>query len=243
MSFPLRDKVAVVTGAGRGIGRAIAVSFARSGADLALVSRTPKELAETAELVRAEGRRALAAPGDVSREASVGRVARRVLKAFGRVDVLVNNAGVFVYKPFLELSVADWDRTLAVNLKGVFLCCRAFAPSMVARRSGRILNISSIHGRIGDANVTAQCASKFGVIGLTESLARELRRHNVGVNAICPGSVDAKADPSRPPLERKLAPEDVAKLAVFLASHEADAITGAAFDVHGGTGTRIEVRG
>ena len=232
----------MVTGAGRGIGRAIALAFARAGADVACLARTGKELDETAALVRKEGRKALAVPADVSSEADVSRAAEAVLAAFGRVDILVNNAGVFVYKPFADLTSQDFDRTLAVNLRGTFLCCKAFAPGMAARGAGRILNVASIHGRVGDANVTAQCASKFGVIGLTESLARELKPRGVAVNAICPGSVDPGADPKRPPLERKLLPGDVARLALFLASDEAAAITGASFDIHGGTGTRIEVQ-
>lgn len=238
--------MAVVTGAGRGIGRAIAVALAGAGAHVALVSRTPRELLETADLVAAAGRRALPVTADVSSEADVAAMARQVLDAFGHVDILVNNAGVFVWKPFTALSVDEWDRTLAVNLRGVFLCTKAFAPGMIARRSGRIINLSSIHGRVGDVNVSAQCASKFGVIGLTEALAREMRPHHVAVNAICPGSVDTgknvnPADDARAPLVGKLRPEDVAKLALFLASDDAAAITGAAFDVHGGTGTRIEV--
>lgn len=243
-SRSLAGRVVVVTGASRGIGRAIAWAAARAGADLALLARGAEGLEETARGVREAGTRALAAPCDVADEASVKAAARAVHGTYPRVDVLVNNAGVFVSKPFLETSVEDWDRTLDVNLRGVFLCSRAFLPGMVARRSGKVINVSSIHGRLGDERVTAQCASKFGVVGLTEALAREMREHGISVNAICPGTVDAtgEAPPERSPLVRRLVPDEVARLAIFLASDDADGITGSSLDVFGGTEVRIQVR-
>ncbi len=235
MDRPLNGKTAVITGAGSGIGRAIALEFAKAGASLILVGRTPGTLDETARL--AGNGKVLAA--DVSDEASVSRMAAEA----GPADILVNNAGTFVWKRFTDLTAADWDRTLAVNLRGTFLCCKAFVPGMIARESGVILNLGSIHGLEGDVNVAAQCASKFGVIGLTEALAREMRPHQVRVNAICPGSVDPKADRRKPPLSRKILPAEVAGLARFLASDEAAAITGASFEIHGATGTEIRVNG
>lgn len=229
----LNGKIAVITGAGSGIGRAIALAFAGAGARIVLAGRTRKTLEETARL--AGGGNAVVA--DVSDEATVHRMAAEA----GPADILVNNAGTFVWKPFTALAVADWDRTMAVNLRGVFLCSKAFVPGMMARKTGCILNLASIHGKIGDPNLSAQCASKSGVIGLTQALAMELKPHGIRVNAICPGSVDPQADPAQPPLSRKVLPAEVAKLALFLASDEAAAISGSSFDIHGATEARIRV--
>jgi NAD(P)-dependent dehydrogenase (short-subunit alcohol dehydrogenase family) len=238
MDLPLKEKTAVITGAGSGIGRAIALAFADAGARLILVGRTRETLEETARL--AGNGHVLVA--DVSDEAAVSRMAGEA----GPADILVNNAGTFVWKRFTDLTTADWDRTLAVNLRGVFLCCRAFVPGMIARKAGVILNLGSIHGLRGgggDVNVAAQCASKSGVIGLTEALSRELKPYQIRVNAICPGSVDPMADPAKPPLSRRILPEEVARIARFLASDEAAGITGASFEIHGATGTVIRTQG
>lgn len=228
----------MVTGAGRGIGRAIALAFAGAGANLVLVARTRSQLEETAALVHGKGRMALVCPTDLSDDAQVQRMVREALAIYARVDVLVNNAGVFVRKRFEDLSTTDWDRTMAVNLRGAFLCAKAFLPGMSERRWGRIVNVASVHGRVGDAMLAAHCASKFGMVGLTESLAREYRDRGVSVNAVCPGAVDPKADPSRPPLERKLLPEEVARAVLSLASDPA--LTGVILDLPGGSDPRIE---
>jgi NAD(P)-dependent dehydrogenase (short-subunit alcohol dehydrogenase family) len=232
-------RVVLVTGAGRGIGRSIALRFAEEGADVALVSRTGDQLAETARRIRELGRRALAMAEDITRPGAPEESVARTESELGPVDVLVNNAGVFVWRPFLQLSPAEWDRVIATNLTAAAAFCRAALARMVERRSGRIVNVASIHGMRGDANVAAQSAAKFGLIGLTQSLAREFRAHNVAVNAVSPGTVENKKDEGAgehvEPLAEKLWPRDIAKAVLFLASDDAAAITGTTLEVFGGT--------
>lgn len=239
----LTGQRALVTGGGRGLGRAIALALARAGADVAVAARTRGQLEATAAAIQALRRRTLALPVDLDRPESVAEAAATLLKSWGRLDCLVNNAGVFIAKRLVDLDVEDWDRTLDTNLRGAFLACRAFVPSMMAAGSGSIVNISSIYARVGEVGMTAQCASKFGLRGFTEALARELRPHGVRVNAIAPGAVDADGEAPRagapPPLLAKVYADDVAKLAVFLASDDARQITGASYEICGGTEVRI----
>ncbi len=244
MSTGIAGRVVVVTGAGHGIGRGVALAFAEEGAHVALLGRTPERLAGTERLLADRGHRALALPCDVRVASQVEAAVARVVEAHGHVDVLINNAGVFVWRPFAQLSEEDWDKTLDTNLKGCFLCAKAVVPSMSRRKWGRIVNVSSIHGRVGDKNVSAHCAAKFGLVGLTQALARELREHNITVNAILPGAVDNKdeavtAEPPASPLSAKLVPRQVARLCVFLASDDAASITGASIDQLGGTDVAI----
>ena len=228
-----------MTGAGRGIGRSIALRFAEEGARVALVARTASELEETARLVQEAGSQGLAIPADVTEPGSAQECVRRAEKALGPIDILVNNAGVFVWRPFLKLSPEDWDRVIATNLTGAAAFCRAVLPGMVERHKGRIVNVASIHGMRGDANVAAQAAAKFGLIGLTQSLAREFRAHNIAINAVSPGTVENKKDEGdalhTEPLAEKLWPRDVARAVLFLASDDAAAITGTVLEVFGGT--------
>ena len=240
-----RDQTVLVTGASRGIGRSIALRFAEEGARLALAARTENELLQTASLVEATGARAVAIPTDIRDRAAVDACVSRAEAELGPVDVLVNNAGVFLWRPFLELSSEEWDLVLSTNLTGAANFCRAVLPGMIARRRGRIVNVSSIHGMRGEANLAAHSAAKFGLIGLTQSLAREYRSFNIAVNAVCPGTVENRQDetgaPSRSePLAEKLWPRDVAKTVLFLASDDAAAITGAALEVLGGTHLTIQ---
>ena len=155
----------------------------------------------------------------------------------------MNNAGIFIWRPFLKLATEDWDRVIATNLTGAADFCRAVLPGMVERRRGRIVNVASIHGMRGDANVAAQAAAKFGLIGLTQSLAREFRQHNIAINAVSPGTVENKKDEGdalhQEPLAEKLWPRDVARAVLFLASDDAAAITGTALEVFGGTHVTI----
>jgi len=253
----LEGKVAVITGGARGIGRGIAEAFVREGARVAIADVDEDAVRATAGEI---GGHAVVA--DVADAASVERMAASVTEQFGRVDVLVNNAGVSKVVPFLEMDQALWERTLAVNLTGAMLCSRAFLGQMVERRAGRIINISSQSGKKGNAQYAAYCASKFGLIGLTQSLAAEFAPYGITVNAICPGVVftglwkspdmlDAYAakrgiSPDEVeghfirqiPLGRLATPEDVAAVAVYLASDAAAYITGQAINVSGGAEMR-----
>ena len=236
----LEGRTAIVTGAGRGIGRSVARRFAEEGARVVLVSRTLEELEETARLVADAGGVALPIPADVMRPEAARECVANAERELGPVDILVNNAGVFIWRPFLELTPDEWDRVIATNLTGSANFCRAVLPGMVARRRGRIVNVASVHGILGEANVSAQSAAKFGLIGLTQSLAREFREHNIAVNAVCPGAVENRLDETgaadrASPLAEKLWPRDVARTVLFLASDDAAAITGAALEVYGGT--------
>ncbi|HET7451558.1 MAG TPA: SDR family NAD(P)-dependent oxidoreductase [Thermoanaerobaculia bacterium] len=234
-------KHALVTGAGRGIGRAIALAFAAEGARVTVLARTPEDL-HALESHGGPGS-VRARPADVADRSAVDAAVAASVSENGPVDVLVNNAGMFLWKPFVELSPEEWERVIATNLTSAYNLCRAVVPAMTERRSGRIVNVSSIHGLHGDANLTAHCAAKFGLVGFTESLARELRDHNVTVNAVCPGTTDNREpDQARreAPLAQKLRPRDVASAVLWLASDDAAGVTGAAIEVYGGTHIRIQ---
>jgi NAD(P)-dependent dehydrogenase (short-subunit alcohol dehydrogenase family) len=240
-----RDRTVLVTGASRGIGRSIALRFAEEGARVALVSRTVAELLQTASLVDKAGARTIAIPTDIRDRDGVAASVKKAEEELGPIDVLVNNAGVFLWRPFLKLSAEEWDLVISTNLTGAANFCRAVLPGMMARRRGRIVNVSSIHGMRGEANLAAHSAAKFGLIGMTQSLAREFREFNIAVNAVCPGTVENKLDETGAadragPLAEKLWPRDVARTVLFLASDDAAAITGAALEVLGGTHLAIQ---
>lgn len=240
-----RDRTVLVTGASRGIGRSIALRFAEEGARVALVSRTAAELLQTASLVEELGARTIAIPTDIRDRDGVSASVTKAEEELGPIDVLVNNAGVFLWRPFLKLTSEEWDLVIATNLTGAANFCRAVLPGMMARRRGRIVNVSSIHGMRGEANLAAHSAAKFGLIGMTQSLAREFREYNIAVNAVCPGTVENKLEETgaadrAEPLAEKLWPRDVARTVLFLASDDAAAITGAALEVFGGTHLAIQ---
>lgn len=240
----LAGKTVVVTGAGRGIGRAIALAAARAGANVVLAARTAEQLADVAREAFSLGGSALVVPADVTVRADVERLVARAVEETGRIDAVVSNAGVFVWKPIEKLAEDEWDRVLDTNLKATYLLVHAALPELKKSR-GRILNISSVHGTAGDANVVAHCAAKFGLVGMTKALALELRPHGISVNALCPGATDnrprnAAAAPHEKPLEEKLDAFDVAAAALFLLSPAAETVTGAVLDVWGGT--RVEVK-
>jgi NAD(P)-dependent dehydrogenase (short-subunit alcohol dehydrogenase family) len=215
----LANKVAVITGASKGIGRAIAELFAREGARVAGCARR-------------------AAPGvdacDVRVAGDVQRFAAGVRARLGAPDIVVNNAGVVARAPLEELDEAAWDEVVDANLKGTFLVTRAFLAEMRARGGGRIVNVASISGRLGTAGLTAYCAAKHGVVGLTRALAEEVRAAGITVNAICPGSVDTEMlQVGMPGGEPAMSPEDVARVALFLAADAPAALTGSCVDVFG----------
>lgn len=245
----LEDRVALVTGGSRGIGRAIAVGFAREGADLAVNYRSHEaEARAVADEIRALGRRAVTVKADVASAAEVQAMVARVVEEFGRIDILVSNAGVLKRTPFLELTETEWDWVLDTNLKGAFLVGQAVAREMVKRRSGVIINISSIGQQLAAPNLTHYNVSKAGVGHLTRQMAFELVGHGIRVNAICPGLIETEIN--RKDLAReefrsvRLAgipmkvigkPEDVVGTAVYLASDDSRLVTGTHVVVDAGT--------
>jgi len=217
----LSGQVAVVTGAGRGIGRAIARSLASAGARVALAARTEAEIQALADAITAAGGRALAVPTDLAEEASVRALFATVRDRCGRLDVLVNNAGVGRYGPLAEFPVADLDRVIAVNLRGTFLCCQEAMRMMVPAGRGYIINVSSVVGFKGYPNQAAYTATKHGVMGLTKSLAVEAQPHGIRTSAVLPGGVDTDlVRQARPDLDPSvlLAPQDVAQTVLYLLS-------------------------
>ncbi len=217
----LDGKRALITGAGRGIGKGIALAFAKQGCDVAILSRTEHELAQTAYEIQKLGRKVLALTCDVTDGHAVRQAVDRVSAELGAIDILVNNAGYARFKPFSELTPEEWQLTLDVNLTGPAYCIRAVLPSMMSRRSGRIINISSVAGLKPLSNQSAYCASKYGLNGLTKVLALELRPYGISVHAICPGGVDTKLSREQMPDRDKtgwLTPEDIAHAALYLAA-------------------------
>jgi NAD(P)-dependent dehydrogenase (short-subunit alcohol dehydrogenase family) len=244
----LLDRVAIVTGAGRGIGHGIALGYAREGADLLLVSRTAAEIAATAEEIHTLGRRAVAVTADVRDAEAVRRAVERALEAFGHVDVLVNAAGIPMVAPSTALPLDDWQRAIDTNLTGTFLCCQAAGRAMLAQGRGAIINISSIQAFQGFPQRVAYAASKGGITQLTQALAVAWASLGVRVNAIAPGVVrtplqdrlvaEGKFDPApivaRTPLHRIGEVADIVGPAVFLASDEAAFVVGTTLVVDGG---------
>lgn len=249
-AFSLAGKVAVVTGASRGIGRAIALVFAQAGADLVLAARDLTRLNEVASQIRQLGRRALVCQTDVRKGAQIRQMAQKALKEFGRIDILVNNAGIGDQGSIEEVSEEAWEEVLNTNLRSVFLCSKAVAPTMRKQRSGRVINIASITAQTGGLRGAVNySASKGGILALTKTLARDMAPFNVTVNAIAPGQIERDMGRiSSPehlkellqaiPLGRLGKPEDVAHAALFLASDEAGYVTGATLDVNGGISKR-----
>ncbi len=188
----LQDRIALVTGAGRGIGRVIALTFAHEGADVAIASRTASELKSVAKEIEALGRRALTVTVDVSSEKAVHTLVMRTLTAFGHIDILVNNAADFVHVPVIEMPVKDFDRVIHTNLRGPFLLSRAVLPSMIERKQGTIVMISSTSGKRANPESSAYSASKFGLMGFSEALLREVRQHNIRVIVVSPSAVDTR---------------------------------------------------
>jgi 3-oxoacyl-[acyl-carrier protein] reductase len=230
----LENKIAVITGGGRGIGRAIAIHFAREGANVAIIARTADQLDRVEAEIKHLGRKARSVTADIADELQVAEAFAHIHDAFGRVDILVNNAGIEIKRPFAEMALDEWDRTMAVNARGVVLGIRAVLPSMIKRNAGNIINMASGAGLRGLPGSTAYSASKAAVIALTFSLADEVRDKGVRVNAICPGLIDTgmlAGSSLRKAESQVLRPEDVAGTAVFIASKLSGRVTGQVFSV------------
>jgi NAD(P)-dependent dehydrogenase (short-subunit alcohol dehydrogenase family) len=252
----LENQVALVTGAGRGIGRAIAQALAAEGAQVAVTARTTAELDEVSRQIHSAGGKSLCISADLADRGAPPRIVADVKKTLGPIDILVNNAGVGSSadpRPLVEFDDAFWDLSLAVNLTAPYLFCKAVLPEMLAKKRGRIITVASIAGKIGTLHGAAYSASKHGVLGLTRTLAIEVAASGITVNAICPGPVHTLMNDRRieydahrrgvsfeeqeriqTPLGRRLEPEEIAPMAVYLASDAARAVTGQAFNVCGG---------
>ena len=240
----LDSKTALVTGASRGIGRAVALELARRGADVALLATNCELLEEVAKQIEAMGRRALVLVGDVGNMREMRAAFDQIQAAFGRLDILVNNAGINQRQKLDKISEEGWDRTIDTNLKGAFICAKLAAEIMIPQRQGWIVNVSSVMGRMGGTSLDYS-ASKAGMLGLTKALSRSLAPHNILVNAVAPGPIEtdqAKALPpdrmkqlvDSTPLGRIGKPEEIATVIAFLVSQDASFITGATIDVNGG---------
>ncbi len=241
----LDNQIALVTGAGRGIGQAIALKLAGAGAAVVVVDLKTEFCEDTVRQVQALGRKAWSFGADVSSAASVEAMAEQALAAAGRVDILVNNAGITKDGLLMRMSEADWDAVLNINLKGTFLVTRAFTRAFLKQKSGRIINIASVIGLIGNAGQCNYAASKAGVIGFTKSVARELASRGITANAIAPGFIETAMTAKLPPETREVLlkqiplaalgqPDDVAGAALFFASPAARYVTGQVLAVDGG---------
>ena len=241
----LEGHTAVVTGAGRGIGKAIAEAFAKEGATILCVSRNPENCQSVSDEIRSSGGQADAFPMDVSDKANIAEVCQTLLERYPKVDILVNNAGIIRDKLFIKMSDDDWEQVLFTDLFSAFYICKQFVPFMARNRWGRIINMASVTGVMGNAGQTNYAAAKGGLIGFTKSLAKELAGRAVTVNAIAPGFVDTQMAQSLGaetleqvkkmiPSKRLGTAEDVANAAVFLASDGASYITGQVLHLNGG---------
>jgi NAD(P)-dependent dehydrogenase (short-subunit alcohol dehydrogenase family) len=256
MGKRLENRVAVVTGAGRGIGRAIARKLAQEGAAVTIAEIDAQTGETTAEELRASGYRALFIPTDITEEAQITTAVEKTTAAFGKLDILVNNAGKNFYYNATTMTEAEWDNAMNLDLKAAWLCCKHALPHMVTAGGGSIINISSLHAKMTVAGFFPYAAAKAGLVGMTRSLALDWGVHNIRVNAVCPGWVwtalaqewlDQQPDPkafwdqtlSIHPLRRVGKPEDIANLVAFIASDEASFITGAELYIDGGLSARF----
>jgi len=248
--FDLKGKVAIITGARRGMGRTHALTLAKAGAKVVVADISQEDCEKVVKEIEKEGGEALAVKCDVAKKEEVDEMVKKTVEKWKKVDILVNNAGICQFKPFLEMTEEEWDRTLDINLKGYFLCAQAVAKEMAKQKSGRIINIASVamgQQGIGFPNIVHYCASKGGIVGMTEALAVELASYNIRVNAISPGMIETpmidpmKADPkvleailARIPMHRVANPQEVSNLVLFLASDESSYMTGSTVVIDGG---------
>ena len=253
----LKDKVGVVTGGGSGIGRGVSLKFAREGAKVVVADINLETAEETVKMIKEAGGEAIAVKTDVTSETDAAGMVAKAVSEYGRIDLLCNNAGTDIKGAVQDYPVETWEKLMDLNLKGVFLCTKAAVKEMIKQKFGRIVNISSMAGKTGESFTSPYCATKFGVIGFTQSIALELGVHDITVNAVCPGAVEtdlikqsvsgtAKLNNRTyeeelyekfiklTPLARMAQPADVANAVAFLASEEADFITGSTLNVSGG---------
>ncbi len=246
----LKDKVAIVTGARRGMGRTHILALAKEGAKVVVSDISLEGCEKVVDEVKNLGGQAIAVKCDVTKKQEIEEMVKETLDKFGKIDILVNNAGIAEFKAFLEMTEEEWDKTLDINLKGYFLCAQACAKEMVKQKSGAIVNIASVamgQVGIGFPNIAHYCASKGGIVGMTEALAVELAPYNIRVNAIAPGMIETsmidsiKQDPkgmeamlARVPMHRVGKPEEVSELVLFLASDKSSYITGSVVVIDGG---------
>ena len=247
----LDGKVCIVTGASRGLGRAMAVALAQAGADVVVTARSERALEETATEIRKHARRALSVPCDVHDSRSVEAMVDRAISEFGWIDVLVNNAGGGDMKSIVETSEEEWLRVVDLNVNSMFRTCKAVAPHMIEQRRGKVINMSSMYGLVGEKNITAYCASKGAIIQFTRALAIEWAEYNITVNALAPGYIYTErtsrvfdnadlsaAFISRVPLGRIGRSEELGPLVVYLASEASDFMTGSVIAIDGGQTAR-----
>lgn len=245
--FGLDGKSALVVGASKGLGKAMALALAEAGADVAVSSRSQKLIEEVRDDIIASGRQAIAVKADISREDDIISMTGQVIDYFGKIDILVNNAGIYIPAAALDMTAADWDKTLNINLKGFFLSCKTVGRHMADRKSGKIINIASVLGKRSAQRSSAYSASKAAIIQLTKSLAFELSPYNIKVNAIAPGWFETELveneleNPttrtyflSKTPLRKFGVPKELGGTIVFLASKASDFITGETITIDGG---------
>jgi len=248
--FDLKGKVAIITGARRGMGRTHAIALAKAGAKVIVSDISLEDCQKVVDEIKREKGEAMAVKCDVTKKEEVDEMVRKTIEKWGKIDILVNNAGICDFKPFLELTEKDWDRTIEINLKGYFLVAQAVAKEMAKQKSGVIINIASIamgQTGVGFPSLVHYCASKGGIVAMTEAMALELAPYNIRVNAISPGAIETpmidplKADPktmegtlARIPLHRVGKPEEVSNLVLFLASDASSYMTGSDVVIDGG---------
>ena len=243
----LKNKIAIVTGSGRGIGKSTVLELAKEGAKVVVSDIDIKECQNVCDEIKKIGSDAIAVKCDISKKSDVDAMIKKTMQKFQKIDILINNAGVVLMKPFVEMTEKDWDFVLDINLKGVFLCTNAVVKQMIKQKSGKIISVASIAGEVGFMNTSAYCASKAGIINLTRELALELSPHNINVNAIAPGVIATKMTEdmlkdkktkevllASTPLGRVGQPEEIGKAVVFLASDDSNFITGHTLVVDGG---------